>query len=147
MRIGVFVEVTRFDRYRSGSHRDIEPAPLRFAQFFLQESRLVVEFSRGGYEHATAGQLVRQSPLQPVVEQRDDSRLTSRKGQSRPDHLCCESFGSGVEHGSLQTLLRLKVCKESALGQLQRLSELPDRQTAEPLNARDLQSLGQNALA
>src|SRR5271165_7337758 len=87
----------------------------------------VVILERGLLQQAAARVHFAANPFQFLFKQDTQTRFTAWRGQRRLDNALGEPADHLLYHSELQGLLRLEMCKQSALGELRLLCQYPYR--------------------
>ena len=116
---------------------EIQEVPLLLHEGVARGARPVVQLRGRGDEHAAAGQPALLRPQAPVRKEGAQTRLAARGLERRLDDDLHEPLRRVLEDGDLQALLRAEVREEAALGELELLGQLPDREPLEARLARD----------
>jgi hypothetical protein len=129
--VGIGPELADFDPFSKGRRQDIEPLALKLDQPVTDRPGTIVQLAGGSHEHAASRYGTILGPGHPTLKERPNAWLTPRFLQRWTDHPLDETRRRVFQHLNLKGLFGSEVSEESALGEIEIVSQGANSQAGE----------------
>jgi len=120
------------------------PVGLPVQQRIVQRTRLMIEFHHGPADGTAARQRRMADPVEPAAKQGLQLLFARRLRPRRQDHLRLDPVDGRIQHGQLQCFLGTEMGEQPAFGHAKPTSQRADGQSAETLDAGNIQAFVEN---